>query len=229
MRRSPAALLVGATALLVRSAAQLHAQPPATPGTATSKAVLPQVGDAEIGEGLAIGAQSREFMGVVTGGASTGFAGALCRAATPEGVCGVEIYVQGPVGRIALLASGAKKKYLPFTADSVPAEAKWKALYIRAVPVAPHVVAGRMMQAPSVTHIVVRPRGGDDASVIQPVLIMPETMNWGNALGATYSGEGQVALFDLAKLPEGDLEIDVVTSGKEARVAVKSKDRSKLR
>lgn len=118
-----------------------------------------------------------------------------------------DVFIEGPIGRIATAAEQATKQLRPFTRDNVTAEMKEPLLRV----ILKHAEGGEYAVA---QHVVLMPRKSknlDDA--IQPVRESPRL----------FSG----AYFD--RLPEGEFDVVVVTTKGTERYDVNSKARENIR
>jgi hypothetical protein len=140
---------------------------------------------------------------------------------------GFAVTLTGPLNRVANAAAEHARKYMPYTVDSVAAEMLEPVVVVTAFPWKPQVVSGKMHVTPAATHLVIMPGGKGERPVTQPDSTNTFTETWNNAFGAEYTGQGIRAVFQ--KVPEGDMDIVVITGAKEYRASIKSKDRGALR
>jgi hypothetical protein len=142
--------------------------------------------------------------------------------------CGYQIALQGPLGRVITAASTHAGLYLPFTLDSVTAEMRRPVVTVWVAPIAPEFVSGEWRQSPPVQRIVlqVKPARGSEApgQVIQPGQVQALPMQWTNALGGVFSGQGAVATFDATQIPTTEFDVVLVTGGREIRSTVTARD-----
>lgn len=120
-----------------------------------------------------------------------------------------DVFVEGPVGRIAAAAQRATKQLRPFTHSDVTSEMK-DPLYRVALQRTEH--ASRL---PTPRHIVLMPRKTKDLELaIQPVRESGRTSIW-------------EAFFD--RLPDGEFDVVVATDDGTQRYNVDAKARQKIR
>ena len=143
-------------------------------------------------------------------------------------------YVEGPYGRIMRLAREAKKKYLPFGLDTVSPDMRAGVVTVTATPSGPSIVSGKWHRTAAASHLVLKtkPSKGQEPIVLQPLKFEPFPMEWSNALGGKWQGQGAVATFDFAAvkgLPHQEFDVVVITDAGERRCKVGNKDRLALR
>ena len=120
-----------------------------------------------------------------------------------------DVFVEGPMGRIAAAADRATKQLRPFTPTDVTAE-MMEPLYRVALQRTEH--ASRF---PTPKHIVLMPRKTKDLDLaIQPVRESGRTSAW-------------EAFFE--RLPDGEFDVVVATSDGTQRYSVDAKARQKIR
>jgi hypothetical protein len=185
--------------------------------------------DSDVVRAIQIGSRGREIVAYTSGSARSGFVGSLCRSSVPEGTCAFGVIAQGPFARIASAAAEAKKKYLPFSPESVTTQLRAPLLTITATPTAPKLIGGDWQYAPEAQHIVLQLRIGDMDSTVQPVKVETFPVTWSNVVGGQFSGQGVIAYFAEESLPKADFDIVVITSGKESRYRIRGDDRDNLR
>jgi hypothetical protein len=124
-----------------------------------------------------------------------------------------EVFIRGPVGRIAAIAADAAKRFRPFEAADVTAE-------MRAPTYVVTVLSTFTSQYLAPARIVLQPKGAKGVEgVIQPT-----------SVGQTFDRMllGRDATF--ARLPEGDFDVVVVTpDGVSQRFAVPARLRAQVR
>jgi hypothetical protein len=120
-------------------------------------------------------------------------------------ILGWHIEVAGPLGRIYRAAAEAKTKYLDFSLSDVTADMTRPVLQVRAIN-----RSDDMRHNVNVTHIVILPRG-KKTNALQPIEISDWSYDAQNLAGASITRVGKIALFDLAALPRGDLDVVIVS------------------
>lgn len=112
-----------------------------------------------------------------------------------------------PFMRVASAAREAKRQYRKFTAADVTPEMIAPELHVYAWPQAIGPASA------NVRAVVMTPRKGSEQEkadrVVQPARFEPLPMQFKNLLGATFEGEGKMAVFPLSALSE-DNEVHVV-------------------
>jgi hypothetical protein len=142
-----------------------------------------------------------------------------------------DIFVMGPIGRVAFAAQQAKAKYLSFTLENVTDQMRTLDMAVVATPQPPEIVGGTWHRTAAATHVVLKHKKHQDI-VMQPSSLELTRHEWGNAVGGKFDGQGATAVFNAAAfhaLPPGDVDVVVVTDGGERRCKIGSKDRLKLR
>jgi hypothetical protein len=140
---------------------------------------------------------------------------------------GYDVELTGPLNRVTNAARAARKKYLPYTPDSVSAAELKPVVVVTAYPRKPQLMSGSWKQTPPASHLVLRSKG-DHAAVVQPTSVATFPESWGNAFGAKFEGQGVRGEFPLPSVPAGDFDVVVITSDGEYTIGVKGKDRSRL-
>jgi len=136
--------------------------------------------------------------------------------------------VRGPYGRIVTAAANAAAKYQSLTAETLPEGAADQVLEVILSPGKPSYsrYSGWTVTPPA-KHVIIRAKGGQP---IQPTSVVPFPVEWSNALGGKFQGQGVIAKFDLTTIPaDGDLEIVAIGQTFEQVKTLKSKDRGKIR
>jgi len=139
------------------------------------------------------------------------------------------LVVDGPLTRVQAKASTAAKEYRTFTRADVTADLLEPVVTITAVPDDPvfNRFSGWTL-TPLATRIVLQPKA-KGAAAIQPTKVETFPMSWGNAMGGQFQGQGVTASFPIGLIPPEDFEAIVITDGREYRMTIKAKDRSKIR
>lgn len=170
------------------------------------------VSDAAIETAIAAGRAKKESQSVVVSPFSSSFT----------------IVIDGPLIRVQRAAADAAKEYRSFTRADVSEDLLASVVNITAVPDKPvyNSIGKSWVVTPAATHLVIQAKSGP---ALQPTKTETFPMDWGNAFGATFHGQGIIGTFDLADVPQTDFDVVVVTDGRETRVTVKKKDREKIR
>jgi hypothetical protein len=181
------------------------------------------VSDSALSAAIADGLKEKKVEMLIMGEAGGGFTAGLLRHGYPL----YSIFVEGPLTRTRNEAATHAQKYMPYTIDSVGADARSPYVFVRIEPAPPRVIAGQMAQAAPITHVILRANGSKgDSTVVQPVHLTREPMNWGNAYGASYSGEAVSAVFDSRKFPPGDISIVVIYGAQQQGFPIKHDERA---
>lgn len=164
--------------------------------------------EAAIGWGRDVTNYSDHPIALRLGAFGSGFKAAALRMAG----AGLQyVALEGPRGRIARAAAEHRKRYEPFTADSVTPSMAAPYLSI----LASSATAQYASVDPgflTVTHIVLIPRTGDDNRPVQPAREVTAAEGWQNIFGATVAtGQALEAFFPIGKLPTGDFDVVIVT------------------
>jgi hypothetical protein len=144
---------------------------------------------------------------------------------------GYDVAVVGPMGRVALAAQDAKKKYLPFARGNVTDDMRRMTLSVAIDPQPPSFTSGVWHHSAPATHVVVKLKGREDV-VAQPLNVQLVDRSWNNAFGATFTSRGAVATFPAAAfmlMPPGDIDIVVITDYGERRCKIGKKERANIR
>ena len=139
------------------------------------------------------------------------------------------VCIQGPEQRIALAAAVAKQARRRLRSAYVSAELKAREWSVVVRPNAPALVDGRPVRTPLAQEVSVQVHDHPEQAVL-PLKTVPLPVEWGNAIGVTLKGQGLTAMFHIPMLPEGDLDIVIVTAGRtERRYAVPRSTRAQIR
>lgn len=148
------------------------------------------------------------------------------------------VFVNGPLGRIAMEAQQAAKNYRPFLLDDVAAgysRDRERSINVAALPADPEYVDGRgWVVAPIPTEIVIQPLGlKDPAHTIRSTSTRSSPASWTTAMGGRFSGAQLTATFArdvFAGLsPTAELEIVVLTQDDERRYLLNHTRRAEVR
>lgn len=137
--------------------------------------------------------------------------------------------VRGPYARVADAAAEAARKYLPFTTEDVTAEMTALTVELTVLPRAPRYSKYEGMSVhPPVEHVVIRHK--PTGTIIQPRSVRPVPLEWSNAVGGQFQGQGMIGVFDLADLPPtGDLDFVAIVGKHQDWETLKAKDRARLK
>lgn len=128
----------------------------------------------------------------------------------------LQVTLFGPRGRIATLASEAKRRYETFVTASVDPGMRERALFVE---VAPQDDVDMRYLPPPIEKVVLKSKsGGDSATVVQPADLTLDQVSFGNLLGAKTERNRGLARFDgasVASMPAGDILVAVVTPAGE--------------
>jgi hypothetical protein len=128
----------------------------------------------------------------------------------------------GPIGRVALAAFEAKKKYMPFVASDVTAE------MISATVI---VEADVVFAGADVKHIVILTGKKGQQTAIQPLSTEPRPKKFTNSVGGNQEANGLKAAFDAAafRSTNGPFAFAVIDGGGERRCDFPENNRGFLR
>jgi hypothetical protein len=215
------ACAAAATSLRAQAAASADTAVADSAGPAPAARIGPLT-DAEVETALAYGKVHPN----INLGLGLGTWGRHCRGSKDHNTeCGFQIVLQGPHGRVVTAASARAGQYLPYSADSVTVEMRSPVLTVQATPTAPEF-EGSWRQSPPVQRIVLQARAprGETGAVVQPLAVRTYPMQWTNALGAVFQGQGAIASFDMNQVPAGDFDVVLVTGGREVRATVTARE-----
>lgn len=170
----------------------------------------------EIDAAIARGAKAKECDVVV-------------KLARPFGsTVGFDVVLMGPLNRIECRASSAARRYMTYTRDSALG-IEPDVLVLRADPVKPVFANGRWNVTSPATHVVIFGGDGKDgAPPIQPDSVETFPAEWSNAVGGKFESGGISARFKLAKLPEGEFTVVIISGDDERRTKVGKKERPRI-
>jgi hypothetical protein len=143
-----------------------------------------------------------------------------------------EVNLSQTAGQIALMAAAAKRFYKPFTVEQVPDNLKTAGVVMTAEPSQPEessTLRGAIWVAAPIELMVLRvwPRG----SPVRPVELTTEPVEWPNVAGQTLRGNRARAEFrigEILEMPQGELEVVVVTPAGERTCILSSRDRRRV-
>jgi hypothetical protein len=141
------------------------------------------------------------------------------------------IVVTGPIGRIAGAAREAAAAYKPFTRAEVTPELAQNLIAMTVIPDKPsyNKYSGWSV-APPAEHLVVQPpKSKSPETAVQPCKMETFPVSWSNSFGMKFEGQGLRALFRPTDLPEGEIEVVVISGTGEQRARLKAEDRAKIR
>ena len=136
--------------------------------------------------------------------------------------------IAGPLTTIQMFAAHAAKNYTPFTRADVIDEMLAPVVYITVHPDKPTFSTyGGWSIAPHAKRVVLQPTG--TTTIIQPTRMKLLPVQWSNAAGGKFEGQGIEATFKLEDIPTTDFDIIIVGGVEETRITVKAPDRAKVR
>jgi hypothetical protein len=118
--------------------------------------------------------------------------------------------------------------HLPDRDFHITLQTRDSVLEVIANPAPPVIERGAIYHVtPRPSHLFLR----QGADTIEPDVIRPFEVRWGNVPGAELDAQGLTAQFRLDALPPGSFEVVVVARGRarEHRAIIKGKDRERLR
>ena len=189
--------------------------------------------DAQIADAIKAG-QSKKFgehVSDCTAGAGFGanVAASMAGGVNDNGAYGVTISTN--FGRVAFLAANAKRLYLPFSVETVPAAIRAEpTVFVHAEPHSPSRSNNSVAVASPLERIVIKSKTVETA-VLQPVTFETEPVEWSNLLGGKVQGNRGIATFSLPEfleLPSGDIDIVLVTTAGERRCKIGKGDQMKI-
>jgi hypothetical protein len=196
--------------------------------------VLAQVNDAQIIQAIQAG-ESGKFQSLLsTCLATASFAQIMSSGSSGTG--GIQrdgnytVVTSSGEGRIATLASMAKKMYKPLTPAQVGKELRSTDVFVAIEPVPPSDSSTSISVPAVIEHVVLKSKTRPDV-VVQPIKVVSEVVSWSNLFGAKVEANRVVARFDgkeVRELPPGDFDVVVVAREGERRCKVGSKDRQRL-
>jgi hypothetical protein len=133
-------------------------------------------------------------------------------------------------GRIATLASTAKKMSKPLTPAHVGKELRSNDVFVAVDSVAPSESSSTISVSAVIKPVVLKSKTRPDL-VVQPIKVDSEVVSWSNLFGAKVDANRVLARFggnDVRELPPGDVDVVVVTKEGERRCKIGSKDRQRL-
>lgn len=134
------------------------------------------------------------------------------------------------MGHVMRMAAEAKRKYKPFTVADVT-EAMLAPVVRLVVEPDPPTRRGRnLVTTPIAEHVVIK--GVKSRDAIQPESQVLAPVSWSNQLGGKVEGQAVVASFPLdafRAIPEGDVEVVIVTGDGERRCTLPVKQRATFR
>jgi hypothetical protein len=162
--------------------------------------------------------------------ATSGFSeGLFASGTTPTG--SFDVIVSLAPGRIAYAAADAKRLYKPFGLKDVPAELRdTGTVFVTVEPQKPSSSGGKYSTPSPIDRIVLKSKVNPSA-VAQPQDFVTEPREWSNLLGGKVEANAafaRYALADLREMPDGDIDIVVVTAAGERRCKIGAKDRTKI-
>jgi hypothetical protein len=198
-----------------------------------SGAVYAQVlSDSDISAAIAAG-QSKRFVSMIvacTAGAGFGadVAAGMAGGIQPTGGFGVNVSRND--GRIAFLAFNAKRLYQTFSIADVPDELRVPTVFVTVEPEPPARQTSSITVASPIERIVLKSKANHEA-VAQPSTFSTEPVEWSNLMGGKVTANRATATFsigDVADLPNGDIDVIVITEAGERRCKINEKERAKL-
>jgi hypothetical protein len=134
-------------------------------------------------------------------------------------------------GRIAFLASDAKRLYKSFTlADVTPEMRDASTVFVMIEPEKPARRQDTYEVPSPIEHVVLKSKT-DGSRVAQPKDVQLSPREWSNLMGGKIEGNAAVATFALAdvrELPAGDIDVVVITQAGERRCKINAKDRARV-
>jgi hypothetical protein len=165
---------------------------------------------------------------VATAGFGEGLGAALAGGIQPDGA--FSVVVSANLGRIAFMASEAKRLYKPLSIADIPEELRTPAVFVFVDPHKPSRSQNTYSVASPVERVVLKAKTKPDA-VVQPEKFETEPVEWSNLLGGKVEANRALALFPMEaarNLPQGDVDVVVITQAGERRCKVGTKDRDRL-
>ena len=136
----------------------------------------------------------------------------------------------GSEGLITERAMAYAKRYLPFTADSVPALERRRALFVDVTPMTPQTMGSRFVAPPLLEYIVFQPHlTTEQAKAVHPVVFAARPAEGLMVDGVEWPTVQLRAAFDPTVLPLGMLDLVIVTKKSEVRVTIRPEERRYLR
>lgn len=150
---------------------------------------------------------------------------------------GFVVQLEGPLNRIDRLARQQLKKYLPFTADSVPEKYLTAVVSIVAAPLGQVTSSGFSgeMVTPPATHAVIAVMSDGVERIIQPLstetfdVAVTGMKQENREPPKAFTSKGIRATFPLDALPATKFEIRIVTESKEFKYEVEGNKRALVR
>jgi hypothetical protein len=213
--------LLGLEAIASQSAGQT---PQSASNSDNATAAAPMLADSDVTQAVEFGKANKNK--------SFGYRGsANCNGFMQDWLPVYSIVAQGPVARIETASADAARKYATFVLADVSPEMRAPTLDIGVQQAVKQWPDGSLKsEIVPVEHLVIRgfDANGEPGPAVQPTHIEPLPNTWANLLGGKLETKGVLATFDTRAFATGDLQLVVITAGKECRTTIRDKDRTKL-
>jgi len=190
--------------------------------------VAQRLTDADIAEAISRG-KAGDLKPLISDCVATASVGSFFSAGlTGDGRTGsYDVVVSTHIGRIAVMAADAARRYEDFDISDVEDDMRDPGLFVSVDPTRPQSVSN----LPSLIDHVVLKSKAKSADVVQPITIAQFPVEFGNLFGATFDANRAVARFDYAavtSMPDDDFDVVVITADGERRCKVGTKDQRRL-
>ena len=143
----------------------------------------------------------------------------------------------GPYGRVVAASQAAAEKYLPFNRENVDSILLSPLIGVMVTPVAPRALDYSISPSrgidwtpvKNITHIVLMSISGNDTTVVQPIHIDFESVEYSNLMGGSMSIIHANAQFCISDIPKGDFNITAISNIGPLVYPVTAKHRNLIR